>query len=293
MTFLRDGFTLMHEHVKIDLSGVKKDQDCCLDCFQETVREFRILYEYGVRNILDVTNIGMGRDIKYMQKVEEETGIYLVFSTGFYKEPFFPKMVYEWSAEELARYMIKELTDGVEGTGRKAFVIGEIGTGKDVMSEAEEKVFKAAAIAAVQSGTPVTTHTTLATCGALQADYLISHGVRPDKIVIGHMDLSQDLEAVRKLLEKGVNVGFDTIGKLEYYPDSRRIQALKKIAGWGRLSQVVLSMDITRKSHLKINGGAGYGYLFETFLPKLREQHFTEEQINLLLKDNPKRILEK
>ena len=52
MAVLKEGYTLMHEHVAIDLSGVKKDLDCRLDCFDETVREFRQLYEYGVRNIL-------------------------------------------------------------------------------------------------------------------------------------------------------------------------------------------------------------------------------------------------
>ena len=60
---LIDGYTLMHEHVTIDLSSVKKDEDCRLDCFEETVKEFKSLYGYGVRNILEVTNLGMGRNV--------------------------------------------------------------------------------------------------------------------------------------------------------------------------------------------------------------------------------------
>ena len=62
---LQDGYTLMHEHVTIDLSGVKKDPDCRLDCFEETVEEFKELYRHGVRNVLEVTNIGMGRYFLY------------------------------------------------------------------------------------------------------------------------------------------------------------------------------------------------------------------------------------
>ena len=50
MTELKKGYTLMHEHVTIDLSGVKGDPDCRLDCFEETVREFEQLYEYGVQH---------------------------------------------------------------------------------------------------------------------------------------------------------------------------------------------------------------------------------------------------
>lgn len=292
MTILKDGYTLMHEHVTIDLSGIKKDQDCRLDCFDETVQEFRKLYEYGVRNILEVTNMGMGRNVEYIQRVEKATGIHLILSTGFYKEPFLPKIVYEKTVEELADLITKEVTDEIETSGVKASVIGEFGTSKNEMTVMEKKVFDAMAQAACRTGVPVTTHTTLGTYGAEQADYLISRGVRPGKIIIGHMDLSQDVEKILVLLEKGVNVGFDTVGKLNYCPDTFRVKALKEIAKQGRLSQVVLSMDITRKSHLKARGGIGYGYLFETFLPQLRESGFTEEQIDTLLIDNPKRILE-
>ena len=80
-----NGYTLMHEHITIDLSGVKKDTDCQLDCYAETVEEFKKLYEYGVRRIVDVTNDGMGRNPQYVENVEKETGIRIVHSTGFYK----------------------------------------------------------------------------------------------------------------------------------------------------------------------------------------------------------------
>ncbi len=292
MAVLKEGYTLMHEHVAIDLSGVKKDLDCRLDCFDETVREFLQLYEYGVRNILEVTNMGMGRDIEYIKRVEEATGIQLLVSTGFYKEPFLPDMVRESTVEELAGLAVKEVREGIEGTDIRASAIGEFGTSKNEMKPMEEKVFEAMSLAACRTGAPVTTHTTLGTLGAEQADYLIAHGVKPEKIVIGHMDLSQDTEKILEILEKGVNVGFDTIGKLNYCPDTFRVKALREIAERGRLSQVVLSMDITRKSHLKAFGGIGYGYLFESFLPLLRENGFSEEEIDMLLIHNPKRILE-
>ncbi len=66
---------------------------------------------------------------------------------------------------------------------------------------------------------------------------------------------------------------------------------LKRIAKEGYLDQVVLSMDITRKSHLKKWGGPGYAYLIETFLPMLQEYGLSEEQTQQLMIDNPNRIL--
>ena len=227
---LADGYTLMHEHVTINLSGVKKDEDCRLNCFEETVKEFKSLYGYGVRNILEVTNLGMGRDVGYIRRVSEETGINILVSTGFYKEPFLPDCVYRRSVEELASMMEQELTQGIDGqwesapgdTGMRASVIGESGTSSRQMTDMEQKVFDAVALAAVRTGAPVTTHTTLGTMGAEQADYLIGHGVRPEDIIIGHMDLSQDVEVILDVLKRGVNVGFDTVGKLNYCPDSFR-----------------------------------------------------------------------
>ena len=73
------------------------------------------------------------------------------------------------------------------------------------------------------------------------------------------MDLSQDVEVILDVLKRGVNVGFDTVGKLNYCPDSFRAQALKRIDQEGMLSHVVLSMDITRKSHLKSGEGLDMG----------------------------------
>lgn len=288
---VNNGYTLMHEHVTIDLSGVKKDLDCRLDTKAETIDEFKTLYEMGVRNILEVTNLGMGRNVSYISDVSRESGIDIKVCTGFYKEPFLPDYVYTSSVEELAELMEKELTEGIEDTGIKASAIGEVGTSKGEMTEMEKKVFDAAALAALKTGRPITTHTTLGTLGADQADFLISKGIDPDRIVIGHMDLSKDIPLILDLLSRGVNIGFDTVGKLAYAPDEFRVDALKAIFDKGYSSHVVLSMDITRKSHLKVNGGIGYSYLFTSFLPLLQRNGFGERDINTLLIDNPARIL--
>lgn len=288
---MKTGYTMMHEHITIDLSGVKQDEDCRLDCFADTVKEFLELYQSGVRRILDVTNIGMGRNPEYVRNVQEETGIEIVQSTGFYKEPFLPAFVYEMTKEKLAEQIIKEVTEGIEDTGIRAKVIGEFGTSQNTITEMERKVMKAMAIAAVETGVPVTTHTTLGTMALEQAQFLKKAGVRPDKIIIGHVDLSQNTETILEVLKEGVTVGFDTVGKNNYCPDTFRVEALKKIAEKDYLGQVILSMDITRKSHFRCRGGLGYNYLFDTFVPMLREAGLQEEQIDTLLIENPERIL--
>lgn len=289
---LKKGYTLMHEHITIDLSKVKGDDDCVLDCFDETVSELKKLYGFGVRNIVDMTNKGMGQNPKYVLKVEKETGIKIINSTGYYKEPFFPSEVAEKSVEQLAEIMIHDLMTGFENTTIQAGMIGEIGTSKNKWEETEKKVFDAAVIAHKKTHKPIYTHTTLGTLAKEQAQYFIDNGIDPTKIIIGHIDLTQDLELIKEVLKLGVFVGFDTVGKNNYFPDTKRIEFLMDLEKTDLIRQVVLSEDLTRKSHLEFKGGIGYSYLFETFLPQLRSAGFKEESIDQMLILNPLKIFE-
>lgn len=290
MTILKDGLTLIHEHTTIDLSGVKNNPDCFLDCFDETVKEYQKLYELGVRNIIDVTAKGMGRNITYVNKVAELSGINIVQSTGFYKEPFLPDFVYEYSIEELAEYMINEIENGIEGSNTKAHLIGEIGTSKDVFEPMELKVFQAAMIAAKKSNCVISTHTSLGTLALEQAHLFLENGIDPSRVIIGHQDLSGNLDQIRELIRLGFNVAFDTIGKNNYFPDVKRAEYLKALQDENSLKSITLSLDITRKSNMKYQGGIGYEYLFTDFIPLLKEHGITDESIHLMLYENPQRI---
>ena len=234
-----------------------------------------------MRRILEVSNIGMGRDLAWIQKLEKRSGIQIVTSTGFYKEPFLPDL----SVEEMAALMIEDLKS------QKAQVIGEIGTSYQKWKEQERKVFEAAVLAHQETGALITTHTTLGTLGLEQARYLIENGVDPDRIIIGHMDLSNDLHAILDVLALGVNIGFDTIGKTNYLLDERRVELLCELEKRGLIDHVVLSMDITRKTQLKDFKGKGYAYLLDTFVPLLRKANMKEASIQQMLKQTPNRLL--
>ena len=287
---LKDGYTLMHEHIFIDLSGVKKLDDCRLDCKNETIEEFKELYRNGVRNVTEVTNIGMGRDISYIKEVSEKSGINVLCATGFYKEPFYPEYVYNKSEVELAKIMVDEIKDGIDGSDVKAQIIGEIGSSKDIITETELKVFKAAIKAHLNTGIPITTHTSLGTLGHEQVKLFKSYGVNLNKVVIGHVDLSGNIKYILDMLYNGVYVEFDTIGKNNYLLDDIRVEMLKEIEKRELIDRVFLSLDITRKSNMKYNGGIGYNYIFDEFLPKLRNNGIKEESIEKMLKENPRRF---
>lgn len=288
---LLDGITYMHEHTTIDLSRLKNIDDTNLNCFNETVSEYKKLYDKGVRNIVDVTNLDMRRNPLYVQEVAKLTGINIVQATGFYQDKFLPDFVTEASVNELSAFMIKEIEEGIADTNIKAQIIGEIGTSKNQMTEREEKVFKASIIAQQQTGVPITTHTTLGTFGHEQVAFFKENKADLSKIVIGHVDLTGDVTYILQMLDQGVYVEFDTIGKENYQPDLLRVKMLKEIEKRGYQDKVFLSMDITRKSNLEYKGGIGYSYLLDTFVPMALENGVSEQFVTQMLYQNPQEFM--
>jgi phosphotriesterase-related protein len=289
---LQEGITYAHEHVTIDLSGVKKDVDACMDCQQATIDEFCYLRSLGVANIIDVTNRGMGRNILYTRTVAEQSGVNIISSTGYYKEPFLPQEVYDLNEQKLAKILIKEIQEGIDGTNVKAEVIGEVGTSQFKIEPMERKVLGAAARAHQETGKPIITHTTLGQLGLEQITVFREYGVDLGKVIIGHVDLSGDAEYVLRLLDAGASVAFDTVGKVNYMSEERRLAMLTAICEQGYADKVVLSMDLTRRSHLKSHNGIGYAYLLETFIPFIRDHGINECDITTMLQYSLRKIFQ-
>ena len=290
MTVLKPGITYAHEHIPIDRSEVIEDEDALLDSQGLVIKELKELYNKGVRNIVEATCRGIGRNVVYAQKVATETGINIVQATGWYQSAFLPIEVYQLSVTQLAEMMIKDITIGIKNTDIKAGVIGEIATTKNRWTEQEEKVFNAAVIASKETHTPIMTHTSMGTLGREQVEFFQKKHANLSKVIIGHVDLTGNPNYVLEMLKTGINVEIDTIGKNNYMSDAKRVDIIKAAQDAGFTDQIVMSMDITRKSHLKANGGIGYAYLLDSFIPELKAGGVTEEFINKMLVENPQRI---
>ncbi|PHM44832.1 hydrolase [Xenorhabdus mauleonii] len=290
--FDTSGYTYVHEHLHIDLSGAKGSLDCRLDQYDLIVDELLQLHALGVRNIVEMTNRYMGRNAVFLLDLMRDTRINIIASTGYYKQPFFPDHFNELSVQAIADDMITEIEIGIDGTALKAGVIAEIGSSLGQITEDEQKVFAAAALAHQTTGCPISTHTTLSTMGREQLALLTGFGVSPEHIAIGHCDLRDNLSTIIPILEAGAWVQFDTIGKNNYYPDIGRISMLQEVAKYGLLDRVMLSQDMTRRSHLKNNGGIGFDYLLTVFVPMLFEAGFSQMQVDQMLRDNPARFFQ-
>jgi phosphotriesterase-related protein len=280
-----ENITYSHEHMVIDLTKGKNDPDCYLNVFEDALDELKGLYDRGVRRIVDCSNRGMGVDWETNKKLSAETGIEIINSTGFYKDPFLPEYVPAKSVTELSEIMLDDIQHGAK-------VIGEIGTSKNEWTENEHKVFEAGVLAQRQTNAVIITHTTLGTLMKEQVRFFEENQVNLRKVIISHVALANDLGSIEEILHAGVNVAFDTIGKIKYLPDEDRIRFMKYLIEHGYEKQLLMSMDFTRKSHLKKNGGPGYAYLIDVFAPELLKAGVQEESLRQIMCRNFTEIME-
>ncbi len=291
------GVTLMHEHTLVDAWewGGRLGYDSTVDDEELLVEELAFYRDAGGSALVDVTPIGLRRDPSGIRRLAQATGLHIIMGCGWYRERVYPAYIHELSTNALAGMLVKELEEGVEG-GTRPGIIGEIGTERFHVTPAEEKVFRAAARAQRATGATVTTHTThFGDLAHEQMDILMEEGVPPERIVIGHLGERRGVKGELAVAERGVYVEIDHIGRAASagtQPEWRRARNVAELVQAGYLERVLISMDICANSLLHWNGGHGFDYLLTTFVPLLREEGLTGDQIRTILVDNPIRVLD-
>lgn len=287
------GVTMCHEHLALDLYRVRGDDDSVFNDMNLIAREVEKMKAYGVRSVIEVSCNDMGRDVKKLKELSDRCNIHVIASTGYYLEPYHTDGIKESSAEDLCQIFCKEIWQGIEDTGIKAGVIGEVATGESAMASSEERVLIAAAMAGKKTGCAVTTHCQLGRLGLEQSSLLQKYGMNPEKIVLGHLDLANDRSYYEEVLRTGVNIGFDTIGKTAYLSDEARADNLMWLLEKGYEKRIVLSQDVSRKSYLyEYKHYSGYMAVMKDFLPLLKKRGIEQETLNSLLIRNPARIFD-
>lgn len=286
------GITLMHEHLVVDLYPYMGTYDYIVDDEALLIEEAMCFKRCGGGTIVDVTNMGAGRDPQAAVRVSEQTGLHVVFGSGWYREMTYPDYIYRKTTSELAKMIVKELTEGIDGTGIRAGLIGEIGTERGYMTPAMERVFRAAARAHRETGALISTHTThFGELATVHLDLFEEEGVPLTRVVIGHMGDYRGIDDLLAVVERGATVQFDHVGWPEFQKDEQRAENIRQLADRGHLERVVVSLDMCRRSFFHWFGGKGFDYVVTSFVPMLKNAGLSDEQIRTILVDNPKSLL--
>ena len=303
------GRTLMHEHLAVGWPGWESDSlrrgptreeavSRCTDPIEEIKAQ-------GVTAMIDPCPNDLGRDVELMAEVASRTDFTLICATGLYKEDQGGTAYWKFRAqfgggpESIAELYIHELTEGIGSTGVRAGII-KVATGAPEISEYERMLLEAAAMAARETGAPITTHTDDGVCGDEQQRILTELGVPAHRIVVGHSCGSSDLDYHMRIVRGGSYLGFDRFGIEVLQPDELRVASLLKLLEAGAASRVVISHDSVWcwrgqaipapelvAPMLEIWNPT---HFFERIIPRLRDGGATDEQIDTMLVANPRRF---
>ncbi len=300
------GVTLPHEHTGIALWQIPNRWDYWELTPDDSIviPELCRFRDAGGSALVDLTMPGVGRDPARLVRYARETGLHIVMGTGWYRGAYYPPeaRIDRRSVDDLAAELIGEIRDGVDGHVSpderlrvRAGIVGEIGTDKPWLSALEERVHRAAARAARETGLAVTTHAVLSDVGLAQLRVFEEEGLDPGRVVIGHADSYPRLDYYRAIVERGASVEFDFLGMtftpMERHGEPRIVDLLLELLTLGHRDRILLSQDVCHNEQLHHYGGNGYTYLAETFLPRLRARGVDEATIRTLTVDNPRRIL--
>ena len=270
---------------------MRQDDESYILNVNEIIEEIEPLKRYQVKSFVELTTNDMGRDVQKLAEISKKTGFHIVCATGFYLEDYHSEWLKKATVEEISDLFIKELMEGIDNTDIKAGIIGEIATSYQKVKPSEKKVFEAAARVSAQLGCPINTHSDMGTMGNEQCDMLLIEGVNPDKIILGHNDLNLDENHHLSLLQRGVNLAFDTVSQITYHTDEARANHIKKLINQGYEDHIVLSQDVSRRAYFKKFGQEGYEAVMGYFVELLEKEDVTKVQIEKMLVTNPARIL--
>lgn len=325
------GHTQTHEHLLVDLSPrvvdvgpaglrgrlhepitlanygwVRRNWNGNLDNLRLT-SEADAVYEMGLYRaagggtVVDATSIGIGRDPLGLARIARATGVHVVMGAGYYVAGFHPPEMDALSEAELRDEIVRDITQGVDGTIIRSGVIGEIGLSWPVHPN-EAKVLRAAARAQVATGAPLLIHPGRAPEAPLDAMRIVREaGGDSERTIMSHIDRTLfDLKAMIALAETGCYVELDLFGQeASYYPfapidmpnDATRIDYLRGLIAAGYRDRLVVAQDICKKVNTSRYGGEGYAHILDNVVPLMRRKGMTTEDIDAILVANPARIL--
>jgi predicted metal-dependent phosphotriesterase family hydrolase len=285
------GITLPHEHVYLNLmleykkEGVLNDEPLA-------IRELQLYVDAGGRTLVDCTSVELDRDPVALRRAAEATGLNIVMGCGHYRDPYIDRdHLDRRGVDGLAADLIAEIRDGVEDTGIRPGIIGEVGSNRKWISSAEERALRVAARASIATGLTITTHAARWPLGIPQLDILGEAGVDPRTVVVGHCDMVPSTDYHEAIAARGAFVEFDTIRGDNEYATSSRVDWVMNLVRKGYLEQVLIAHDVCLTTIYTAYGGQGYAFLLREFVPRLRVAGLDEGEIETLIVHNPARML--
>jgi len=191
------GVTLIHEHVLVDFIGADKispERWNHEDVIKKVLPYLLEIKSKGIKSIVECTPAYLGRDVRLLEKLSDQSGLNFLTNTGYYgasSNKYLPPQAYSETAEQLAKRWIAEFGNGIEQTSIKPGFI-KIGVNDSHLSELHQKLIKAAAYTHLKTGLTICSHTGPALPANEQIKILKDLQVDPSAFVWVHANGSRE-----------------------------------------------------------------------------------------------------
>ncbi|MBI3985326.1 MAG: hypothetical protein HY343_00250 [Lentisphaerae bacterium] len=320
------GRVMMHEHlhcgfVAEDGALVTKEtpvpatrRQYLLDHAAPLLRRCR--EEFGMKAYVDVTMPPWRGWPDLYRDVSRASGVHILIATGFYREmevgTYFVKrpedaiwnVVRDSPVEALAALCIREIVEGIHGTGIRAGAI-KLGSSQTPLTALEMKTFIAGARAQRETGVHITTHCTQMGGESSQLTLLDREGVDLSRVVIGHTAGALMDPAYRKTMIEWMKRGASFLPtnicvqrEEDWKPQWQLlVDAIHAAFDAGCGDKLFLSLD---GGYCSVTGPFGpvtyippdpWRYLFTDVLPAFRHMGLTAQEEEAIMVANPAKIL--
>jgi len=323
------GFTQPHEHLLSDVSlplpsdataeerdrdrhpitpetyyAVRRNhtsEDLRLQSVSDAAEELGRYAVLGGRSMVEATSIGIARDPRGLAAISRLTGINIVMGAGFYSYEYHDPQLAGRTESDIAKQIVGDIVSGVDDTGIRSGIIGEIGMSWPP-NPVEETVLRAACAAQQETGAALLIHPGRDSQSPGHVMGITSDaGVDPSRVIMSHVERTLfSVDDLLRLADTGCYVEFDLFGQeSSYYSlgpidmpnDAQRVDYIIALNEKGFADRILISQDICHKTNLVKYGGEGYTHILDHVLPLMRRKGMTDSQIRTITMSNPQTVL--
>jgi 5-phospho-D-xylono-1,4-lactonase len=256
----------------------------------------------AIDTVVDLTTVGLGRQPRELAEVSVASGVRVIAATGFHRDAHYraDHWVHHASTEAMLEVLMTDITVGIDGsdwsgpfpdaTEQRAGII-KLGASYQVISPSERRRLEVGVEAARLTGAPVAVHTEVGTAAHQILDAISAGGVRPDRVMLAHLDRNPDPDLHAELCDRGAHLVYDTVGRVKYRPESDLLALIETMIDRGHGDRIMVGADVGRRQSLaSYGGGPGMAVLGRDFLPRLLRR-LGEEAVERILVSTPARLL--
>jgi phosphotriesterase-related protein len=304
------GRVLVHEHVFcMDMEyTLNYRPDFIVDeQIAEAVRRLDRLKAHGVDTIMDLTVLGLGRNVPLIAQVAKRTSVNIIVATGCYTFDDVPKSLAHIGPgkmfdrpDPLPDLFVRDIATGVNRTDVKAGLL-KCAIDFPGLKPGVERVLRAVGQANVRTGAPISVHTSAYhETGLVAQRVLKEEGVDLRDVIIGHSGDTVNLDYLMRVADQGSILGMDRFGMNGILSLEQRVATIVEMVKRGYGDRMTLSHDCwcwsdffpTEADRAKLMPDHSYCYIPETAVPAMLNAGLTQADIDRMQIDNPRRHFE-